>query len=81
MEVLRTAILQTIRASGNRDFPAVKPLQNMFPEDWEQFLDELELELLQMEKEGLLEILKLPRDVAPNGHAIMDKKICSKSKL
>ncbi|SFT49760.1 hypothetical protein SAMN04489724_1005 [Algoriphagus locisalis] len=76
MEVLRTAILQVIRQKKNKTFFAEEPLQQMYPEDWERFLDELQVEFKLMEKEGLLDILEQP---SSNGnHPIVGKKIAPK---
>lgn len=80
-EVLRTAILQMMRKRKNSDFFAVEPLQQLYPEDWEQFLSELEAELQGMEKEGLLELKTVPNFSLSLAHPVLGKKICPKSKL
>ncbi|TXE11378.1 DUF3253 domain-containing protein [Algoriphagus aquimarinus] len=56
MEVLRTAILDMLRRKKAEPFSLSEVVQQMYPEDWEQFLEELNKVALELQDEGLLSI-------------------------
>lgn len=56
MEVLRTAILDFCRRKKGNPFRPSEIVQQMFPEDWEFFVEDLNAELLDMWRENLIEI-------------------------
>lgn len=56
MEVLRTAILDFCRRKKGALFYPSEIVRQMFPEDWELFVEELGEELIRMSEENLIEI-------------------------
>lgn len=56
MEVLRTAILDMLRRKNNSIFNSSEVVKQMYPEDWEQFLPEINSEAMAMHREGLLNV-------------------------
>jgi len=56
MEVLRTAILDMLRRKKAEPFSLSEVVQQMYPEDWEQFLEELNRVALELQDEGLISI-------------------------
>jgi hypothetical protein len=55
MEVLRTAILDFCRRKKGMGFSPSEVVQQLYPEDWEQFLPELNEVIEQMITERLIE--------------------------
>ena len=55
MEVLRTAIMDFCRRRKEQDFFLTEVLQQLFPQDWEQFLPEIWEVAQQLAKEGMIE--------------------------
>lgn len=56
MEVLRTAILDKLRRKMSEPFSLSEVVQQMYPEDWEQFLEEVNRVALELQDEGLINI-------------------------
>ncbi|MDR7128296.1 hypothetical protein J2X69_000624 [Algoriphagus sp. 4150] len=56
MEVLRTAILDMLRRKKGESFPAAEVVEQMFPQDWEHFLEEVNKEAVNLYREGLISI-------------------------
>lgn len=56
MEVLKTAILEMCRQKKNQDFCPSEVVKLMFPEDWEQFNEEVNTKAMEMNREGLIVI-------------------------
>lgn len=56
MEVLRTAILDMLRRKKGRILTSSEVVQRMFPEDWEQFLEDVNRETMELYRQGLLRI-------------------------
>lgn len=66
MEVLRTAILEMCRQKKNNPFCPSEVVQRMFPEDWEQFLEEIKSVAVEMNREGLILITQNGKSIDPN---------------
>jgi hypothetical protein len=64
MNVLRTAILDFCRRKKGTPFYPSEIVRQMYPEDWELFVDDLKGELSRMHKEDLID---LRRDGKPLG--------------
>jgi len=56
MEVLRTAILDMLRLKKGESFNSSEVVRQMYPQDWEQFLEEVNTEIFELYREGLLSI-------------------------
>lgn len=56
MEVLRTAILDMLRRKKGGILTSSEVVQRIFPEDWEQFLEDVNRETLELYREGLISI-------------------------
>jgi len=56
MEVLRTAILDMLRRKKGESFNSSEVVRQMYPQDWEQFLEEVNTEIFELYREGLLSI-------------------------
>jgi hypothetical protein len=56
MKVLRTAILDFCRRKKGKPFCPTEVVQQMFPEDWELFTEEVTEEAIQMAKEEIIEL-------------------------
>lgn len=54
MDVLKTAILEMCRQKKNEAFCPSEVLKLMFPEDWEQFIEEVNATAREMSREGLI---------------------------
>jgi hypothetical protein len=56
MNVLRIAILDFCRRKKGKSFHPSEIVQQMFPEDWELFVEDLQEELAIMENENLIHL-------------------------
>ena len=56
MEVLRSAILDMLRRKKGETFNSSEVVRQMFPEDWEQFLEDVNDEAKSLSREGLITI-------------------------
>lgn len=56
MEVLRTAILDFCRRKMGKPFCPTEAVQQMFPEDWELFTEEVIEVAIQMAREEMIEL-------------------------
>ncbi|REG92750.1 DUF3253 domain-containing protein [Algoriphagus antarcticus] len=54
MEVLRAAILDMLRRKKDESFASSEVVLQMYPEDWEQFLEEVNSEAIALSREGLI---------------------------
>ena len=54
MEVLRTAILDMLKRKKESIFSSSEVVKQMYPEDWDQFLPEINKEAMALHREGLL---------------------------
>ncbi len=77
MEVLRTAILEMCRQTKKGGFYPAEVLKLMFPQDWEQFLEEIITVALEMYKEGLILITQngmlIDPDSVPKGPIMISR--------
>lgn len=56
MEVLRTAILEMLRQKKGKSFNSAEVVKQMYPEDWEQFLGDVNKVVIELSEEGLLRV-------------------------
>ncbi|MEP1087853.1 MAG: hypothetical protein ABJ333_17750 [Algoriphagus sp.] len=77
MEVLRTAILDKLGRSRGKSFTSAEIVQQMYPEDWKHFLVDVNLEVLEMHREGLISIQGQITDLESSSSL----EICAPNKL
>lgn len=84
MEVLRTAILEMCRIKKNSAFCPSEVVKMMFPEDWEQFMEEIISVAREMNREGLILITQngkpIDSDSVPTGLIRISSRIPNQSK-
>ncbi|RAI93798.1 hypothetical protein [Algoriphagus yeomjeoni] len=56
MEVLRTAILDKLQRNKGEIFSTAEVVMQMYPEDWELFLEEVNTTAIALQQEGLVAI-------------------------
>ncbi|WP_425638878.1 DUF3253 domain-containing protein [Algoriphagus yeomjeoni] len=56
MEVLRTAILDKLQRNKGETFSTAEVVMQMYPEDWELFLEEVNTTAIALQQEGLVAI-------------------------
>ncbi len=56
MDILRVAILSTLRQKRGKEFSPLEVIQSMYPEDWEYFQQEIFDAAKDLQKEGLIEV-------------------------
>lgn len=56
MEVLRTAILDMLRRKKGESINSSDVVRQMYPQDWEQFLEDVNTEILELYRVGLISI-------------------------
>lgn len=66
MKVLKTAILEMCRQMKNNTFCPSEVVTRMFPEDWEQFLEEVRSVAIEMNQEGLILIMENGKPIDPD---------------
>lgn len=59
MEVLRTAILDKLQRNKGKIFSTSEVVKQMYPEDWELFLDDVNSTAIELFHEGLVGIVDL----------------------
>lgn len=66
MEVLRVAILDFCDRRKSKSFCPSEVVRQIFPEDWELFMPEIREEMIQMYREGLIQVTQkgIPIDPA-----------------
>ena len=65
MEVLRVAILYFCRRKKGKPFDPAEVVRQMFPQDWELFMEEILAEAHQMSQEGLIQLTQAGNPVDP----------------
>jgi hypothetical protein len=70
MEVLRTAILEMCRQKKNDPFCPSDVVKRMFPEDWEEFLEEVKSVAMELNREGSILILQNEKPIDPESQPI-----------
>lgn len=63
MEVLRTAILDKLRRNNGESISTSEIVKQMYPEDWELFLDDVNLVAIEMCREGMLNIISANQSI------------------
>lgn len=66
MDVLRIAILDMLRRKKSAPFSPVEVIRQMYPEDWKYFMDDVLLKMMEIYREGLLEVVENDRPVDPS---------------
>lgn len=66
MEVLRTAILDFCNRRKYKSFCPSEVVRRMFPEDWELFMPDIQKEMMDMYRVGLIQITQKGIPVDPN---------------
>ena len=66
MEVLRTAIFDFCRRRGEKSFCPSEVVRLMYPEDWELFMPEIREEMMQMYRQGLIQVTQKGHPIDPN---------------
>ncbi|RIW14491.1 DUF3253 domain-containing protein [Algoriphagus lacus] len=56
MEVLRTAILDFCRRRKGKAFSPSDVVKQLFPEDWEMFIPEVTEVMMELYREGVIEV-------------------------
>ncbi|WP_439487361.1 hypothetical protein [Algoriphagus sp.] len=56
MEILRTAILDMLRQRKGEGFTSAEVVKQMYPEDWEHFMPEINKEAKLLSIQGLIRI-------------------------
>jgi hypothetical protein len=59
VEVLRTAILDMLRRNKAGSITSADVVMQMYPEDWEQFLEESNFAATQLSRDGLVIIQEI----------------------
>jgi hypothetical protein len=80
MEVLRTAILDMLRRKKDKIFTSSEIVKQMYPEDWEHFLEDVNTEAIALDREGLIKICGDHNDVNSDLKTMVSLKISSPNK-
>ena len=81
MEVLRSAILDMLRRKKGETFNSSEVVRQMFPEDWEQFLEDVNDEAKSLSREGLITISTDKSEVDSDPANALTLEISSPNKL
>ncbi|WP_339880698.1 DUF3253 domain-containing protein [uncultured Algoriphagus sp.] len=81
MEVLRSAILDMLRRKKGKTFNSSEVVRQMFPEDWEQFLEDVNDEAKSLSREGLITISTDKSEVDSDPANALTLEISSPNKL
>lgn len=76
MEVLRTAILEMCRQKKESAFCPSEVVKWIFPVDWEHFQKEIRSVALEMNREGLIQILQNGKPIDPESIPMGPIRIC-----
>ncbi len=66
MEVLRTAILDFCRRRKGKSFCPSEVVRQMYPEDWRLFMTDIQKVMMEMYREGLIQITQSGEPIDPN---------------
>ncbi|OYX15098.1 MAG: hypothetical protein B7Z16_13745 [Algoriphagus sp. 32-45-6] len=66
MEVLRTAILDFCRRRKGKSFCPSEVARQMYPEDWSLFMTDIQKVMMEMYREGLIQITQGGELIDPN---------------
>lgn len=80
MEILRTAILEMLRRKKGKIFTSADVVKQLYPEDWQHFLPEINEEARLLSSEGILSIEE-PTGNHKNGDGHQPLMILSSHKL
>ena len=81
MEVLRTAILDKLRRKKGKSFSTSEVVQQMYPEDWELFLEDVNTTALELYREGLVSIIDANHPIDSNSIKSNSLQLSSPDKL
>lgn len=66
MEILRVAILDFCRRRKEKSFCPSEVVRQMYPQDWELFMPDIQTEMMKMYQEGLIQITQRGQPVDPS---------------
>lgn len=66
MEVLRVAILDFCRRRKEKSFCPSEVVQQMYPQDWELFMPDIQKEMMRMYREGLIRVTQKGIPIDPS---------------
>lgn len=66
MEVLRTAILDFCRRRKGKSFCPSEVVRQMYPEDWRLFMPDIQETMMDMYREGFIQVTQGGELVDPN---------------
>lgn len=65
MEVLRVAILDFCRRSKESSFCPSEVVRQMYPEDWREFLPDIRVVMMEMYREGYIQVTQKGEPIDP----------------
>jgi hypothetical protein len=77
MEVLRTAILDFCGRRKGKTFCPSEVVRQLFPQDWELFMVDIREEMMQMYREGLIQVSQKGNPIDPGNDPIGPVRISS----
>lgn len=80
MVVLRTAILDFCNRRKAKSFCPSEVVRKMFPEDWELFMPDIQEEMMDMYREGLIQVTQKGVAIDPSQKPKGPVRILSVSK-
>ena len=66
MEVLRTAILDFVRRRKGKSFCPSEVVRQMYPEDWRLFMPDIQAVMMDMYREGLIQVTQGGEPIDPD---------------
>jgi predicted sugar kinase len=81
MEVLRIAILDCCRRRKDSSFCPSEVVRQLFPEDWRIFMPDIQEVMMDMYREGLIEVTQKGKPVSPEQIPIGPVRISAVRKL
>lgn len=66
MEVLRTAILDFCRRRKGKSFCPSEVVRQMYPEDWRLFMPDIQDTMMDMYREGFIQVTQGGEPIDPN---------------
>lgn len=66
MEVLRTAILDFCHRRKDKSFCPSEVVRSMYPEDWALFMPDIRQEMMEMYRDGLIQVTQKGELINPD---------------
>jgi hypothetical protein len=80
MAVLRVAILDFCNRRKEKSFCPSEVVRRIFPEDWELFMPDVQVEMMEMYREGLIQVTQQGIPIDPSQKPKGPVRILSVSK-